>query len=98
MFLNSKSIYLRYLKTFSKVLNIFLSPLGAKSCVGIFLEFLEPLRYFSGIKNDFNLFLELSLILKWDNYENKIFSNPSNIYGLKLLVKPFPNFETPSPV
>jgi hypothetical protein len=56
------------------------------------------LRYFSGIKNDFNLFLELSLILKWDNYENKIFSNPSNIYGLKLLVKPFPNFETPSPV
>jgi hypothetical protein len=38
---NSKSIYLRYLKTFSKVINMFLSLLGAKSCLGIFLEFLE---------------------------------------------------------
>jgi hypothetical protein len=47
---------LRYLKTFSKVLNMFLSPLGAKSCLVIFLEFLEPSRYFSDIKYDFSLF------------------------------------------
>jgi hypothetical protein len=33
----SKYIYLRYLKTFSKVLNMFLSLLGAKSCLGICL-------------------------------------------------------------
>jgi hypothetical protein len=44
IFQNSKSIYLRYLKTISKVLNTFLSSLGAKSCVGIFLEFLGPSR------------------------------------------------------
>jgi hypothetical protein len=37
-----KSIYLRYFKTFSKVLNMFLSSLGAKSCLGIFLKFFEP--------------------------------------------------------
>jgi hypothetical protein len=38
--------------------------LGAKPCLGIFLKCLEPSRYLSGIKNDFSLFLELSLILK----------------------------------
>jgi hypothetical protein len=30
--------------------------LDAKSCLGIFLEFLEPSRYFLDIKNDFSLF------------------------------------------
>jgi hypothetical protein len=55
-FSNSKSIYLRYIKIFSKVLNMFLSSLGAKSCLKIFLELFEPSRYFSDIKNDFSLF------------------------------------------
>jgi hypothetical protein len=56
IFRNSKSIYMGYLKTFSKVLNMCLSSLCAKSCVEIFLEFLEPSRYFSDIKNHFNFF------------------------------------------
>jgi type III secretory pathway component EscT len=56
IFLNSKSIYLRHLKIFSKVLNMFLCSLGAKSFLGFFLEFLEPSRYFLDIKNDFSLF------------------------------------------
>jgi hypothetical protein len=65
IFQNSKSIYLGYLKTFSKVLNMFLNSLGAKPSLGNFLDFLEPSRYFSGIKNDFSLFLKLLLILKY---------------------------------
>jgi hypothetical protein len=48
---------------------MFLGSLGDKSRLGIFLEFLEPLRYFSDIKNYFSPFLKLLLILKWDNYE-----------------------------
>jgi hypothetical protein len=55
-FQNSKSMYLRSLKHFKKFLICFLSSVGAKSCLGIFLEFLEPSRYFSVIKNDFSLF------------------------------------------
>jgi hypothetical protein len=47
---------------FSKFEICFLSSLCDKSCLGIFLEVLEPSRYFSGIKNNFDLFLELSLI------------------------------------
>jgi hypothetical protein len=53
--------------------------------------------YFWNIKNDFNLFfLEMILILKNRIItKNKISSNPSNIYGRKPLVEPFPKFETP---
>jgi hypothetical protein len=56
IFREPKFIYLGYLKTFSKVLNMFLSSLGAKSCLVIFLEFLEPSRYFLDIKYEFSLF------------------------------------------
>jgi hypothetical protein len=38
---------------------MFLSTLGAKSCIEIFLDFFVPSRNFSNIKNDFSHFLEL---------------------------------------
>jgi hypothetical protein len=41
-----------------------LSSFGAKSCLGIFLEFLEPSRYFLDIKNDFSLFSEITFNFK----------------------------------
>jgi hypothetical protein len=80
IFREPKSIYLRYLKIFSKALNTFLSSLGAKSFLVIFLDFLEPSRYFLDIKYDFSHFLEL-LILKMNLLQkNKISLNPRNIY------------------
>jgi hypothetical protein len=57
-------IFLKFKIYLFEVLNFFfksskyvvLSLLGAKSCLEIFLEFLEPSRYFSDIKNDSSLF------------------------------------------
>jgi hypothetical protein len=46
IFWKPNSVYLSWLKTFSKALNMFLSLLGAKACLEIFLEFLETSRYF----------------------------------------------------
>jgi hypothetical protein len=72
-----------------------LSLLNAKSCLESFLQFLEPSRYFSDIKNDFSLFLKI--IFNFKNRistKNKIFSNPSNIYGWNPLIDPFPKFKT----
>jgi hypothetical protein len=69
------------------------SSLGAKSCLGIFLEF-------SNIKNDFNLFMELFLILKMGQLRKIKYLQTLaiNIYGWNPLVESFPNFETVSPV
>jgi hypothetical protein len=96
IFQNSKSIYLRYLKTFSKVINMFFEFIGCQIMSRNFLEFFEPLRYFSDNENDFSLFW------KWFfNFKNRIItknkrsSNPSNIYGWNPLIEPFPKFETP---
>jgi hypothetical protein len=83
-------IYLfEVLKNFLKDLNMLLRSLGAKLCLGIFLEFSEPSKYFSRIVFNF----KNGMITK-----NKISSNSSNIYGWNRLVEPFPNFETPFPV
>jgi hypothetical protein len=41
IFRKPKSIYLRYLSMFLETLSMFLSSLGAKTFLGIFLEFLE---------------------------------------------------------
>jgi hypothetical protein len=60
---------------------MFFEFIGAKSCLGIFLYFLEPSRYFSDIKNNFSLFLKM--IFNFKNMiitKNKRSSNPSNIY------------------
>jgi hypothetical protein len=56
IFRNSKSIYFRYLKTFSKVINMIFEFIGCQIMSRNFLEFLEPSRYFLDIKNDFSLF------------------------------------------
>jgi hypothetical protein len=98
-FRDSKYIYLRYLKTFSKILNMFFEFIGCQIMSMNFPKFLEPSRYFLDIKNDFNLFLKM--IFNFKNRiitKNKISSNPSNIYlhGWNPLVEPFPKFETTS--
>jgi hypothetical protein len=59
LFSKTKFYLFEVLKNIFKALNMFLSPLGAKSCLVIFLEFLEPSRYFSDVKYDFSIFLEL---------------------------------------
>jgi hypothetical protein len=41
IFRKSKYIYLRYLKMFLETLSMFSSLLGAKTFIGIYLEFLE---------------------------------------------------------
>jgi hypothetical protein len=65
---------------------MFLSSLGTKSCLEIFLELLEPSRYFSDIQKDFSFF-GIILILKMGLLQkNKISSNPSNIYDWNPLV------------
>jgi hypothetical protein len=51
--------YLRYLKTFSKVLNMFLNSLSDKSRLGMFVKNFEPSRYFFYVKDNFSHFLEL---------------------------------------
>jgi hypothetical protein len=58
IFQEPKSIYLRYLEIFTKVINMFFEFIGCQIMPEIFLEFLEPSRYFSDIKND-RLFLKL---------------------------------------
>jgi hypothetical protein len=76
-----------------------LSSLGAKSCLGSFLEFLESSRYFSDIKKRiFQPFLKMNFNFKNRIItKNKISSNPSNIYiyGWNPLVEPLSKFETP---
>jgi hypothetical protein len=51
-------------------MNIFLSSLGAKSCPGSFLDFLEPSRYFWGVKYVFKNFSGIILIQKMIYFEN----------------------------
>jgi hypothetical protein len=41
IFQKPKSIYFKYLKMFLETLSMFLSSLGAKTFLGIFLEFLD---------------------------------------------------------
>jgi hypothetical protein len=62
IFQNSKSIYLRYLKIFSKVLNMFFEFIGCQIMSRNFPRFFKPSGYFSDIKNDFSLSLKLLLI------------------------------------
>jgi hypothetical protein len=76
---------------------MFFRSLGSKSCLEIFLEFLEPLRYFLDIKNDFILLWNYFNLKNGIIMKNKISSNPSNIYGWKPLIEPFPNPKTVSP-
>jgi hypothetical protein len=58
-----------------------LSLLGAKICLEILLEFLEPSRYFSSIKYDYSVFFRNYFNPKnWFISKNKISLNPSNIY------------------
>ena len=75
---------------------MFLSSLGAKSCLGSFLEFLEPSGYFSNIKNDLSLFWNYFNFKNGFITKNKISSNPSNIYGWNTIAESFPNLETVS--
>jgi hypothetical protein len=58
-FLRTKIYLFEVLKNIFKSSKMFLSSLGAKSFLGFFLEFLEHSRYFSDIKYDYSLFLEL---------------------------------------
>jgi hypothetical protein len=91
--------YLGYLKIFSKVLNMFFRSLDATSCLGSFLDFFEPSRYFRTLKR-FQLFSGINFNFKNGIItKNKISSHPSNIYiyGWNPLVEPFPNLETISP-
>ena len=82
-----------------------MSLLDAKSCLEIFLQFLEPSRYFSNIKNDFSLFLKM--IFNFKNriiMKNKRSSNSSNIYMAGILSsisfhnsKPHPQIRSETP-
>jgi hypothetical protein len=72
--------YLGYLKIFSKVLNMFFRSLDATSCLGSFLDFFEPSRYFRTLKR-FQLFSGINFNFKNGIItKNKISSHPSNIY------------------
>jgi hypothetical protein len=59
IFREPKSIYLRYLKTFSKVLNMCFEFIGCQIMPRNFPRIFRASRYFSDNKNDFNLFVQL---------------------------------------
>jgi hypothetical protein len=61
---NSKSIYLRYLKIFSKVINMFFEFIRCQIMSRNFPRIFGAFEIFSDIKNDFSHFLKLLLILK----------------------------------
>jgi hypothetical protein len=77
--------------------------MGAKSCLGIFLEYLEPSRYFSDIKNDFSLFFNYFNFKNgffWKiNYLQTIATYMAGTLSLSpfQISKPFPRFDQQFP-
>jgi hypothetical protein len=81
LFLKFKIYLFEVLKNiFKSSKYVFLSSLGAKSCLGIFLEYLQPSRYFRILKT---ISAFLKMIFNFKNriiMKNKIYSKPSNPY------------------
>jgi hypothetical protein len=102
IFSKPKSIYCRYLKTFSKTLIMFLSSLGAKTFLGISRNVWKHLQYFEHKKRNY-VFCEINKCGNPNLTQFLFCPNPTYIYIVNFslstfqITKRFPHIRSKSP-